>query len=178
VVSYARYLCRLKHDDGDRAMLDLAQAMGYPLSDLDRTFLERRPVYQIPPDEAYSGTLDERQRSEVILDRDEDDDGNARRRPRTCRWSTCSCASPRPWARPRPCSTPARPRPRPRHPDRMRGRAHGGVGPRLQATGKDPAQLTAQRFLLGRTAEMLRPENIVAAGLPHADFILLLGLQG
>src|SRR5690606_18779492 len=38
-------------------------------------------------------------------------------------------------------------------------------GPRLQAAGKDPAERAALRFLLGRAAEMLRPEHIIAAGL-------------
>jgi hypothetical protein len=49
------------------------------------------------------------------------------------------------------------------------------LGPRLQSAGKDPATRSALRFLLGRTAEMLRPENIIASGLPQADYLNLLG---
>jgi Tfp pilus assembly protein PilF len=208
VVSYARDLCRLRHDDGGRAMLDLAQAMGHRLSDLDRTFLDRRPVYQMSPDEAYRGTLDERQRSEVILDREDDEDGNLLGVILNTVWE----AAPLLWPeiseallrsgvvdalRATPPSDVQAVNMFPRitaalgapatvlytsqaasAPDLQIVCAAAPMvvfGPRMQAAARDPAQRTAQRFLLGRTAEMLRPENIVAAGLPHADFINLLG---
>jgi tetratricopeptide (TPR) repeat protein len=208
VVSYARDLCRLRHDDGGRAMLDLAQAMGHRLSDLDRTFLERRPVYQMSPDEAYRGTLDERQRSELILDRDDEDDGNLLGVILNTIWEAAPLFWPEiaeallrngvsdalrvtppsdiPAVNMFPRITAALGAPgtvlyisqAPSAPDIQIVCAAAPIvvfGPRLQAAGKDAAQRTALRFLLGRTAEMLRPENIVAAGLPHTDFINLLG---
>jgi tetratricopeptide (TPR) repeat protein len=208
VVSYARDLCRLRHDDGGRAMLDLAQSMGHRLSDLDRTFLERRPVYQMSPDEAYRGTLDERQRSELILDRDEDDEGNLLAVILNTIWEAAPLLWPEiaeallrngvsdalrvtppsdvPAINMFPRITAALGTPAtalylsqaPSAPDIQLVCAAPAVvvfGPRLQAAGKDPAQRTALRFLLGRTAEMLRPENIIAAGLPHTEFINLLG---
>ncbi|HWN70371.1 MAG TPA: tetratricopeptide repeat protein, partial [Haliangium sp.] len=208
VVSYARDLCRLRHDDGGRAMLDLAQAMGHRLSDLDRTFLDRRPVYQMPPDEAYRGALDERQRGELILDREDDDEGNLLGVILTTIWEAAPLLWPEiseallrsgvadalrvtppseiPVVNMFPRITAALGAPAtvlytsqaPAAPDLQIVCAAAPVvvfGPRLQAAGKDPAQRTALRFLLGRTAEMLRPENIIAAGLPQADFTNLLG---
>jgi tetratricopeptide (TPR) repeat protein len=208
VVSYARDLCRLRHDDGGRAMLDLAQAMGHRLSDLDRSFLERRPVYQMPPDEAYRGTLDERQRSEVILDREDEDDGNLLGVILNTVWEAAPLLWPEiseallrsgvadalraappsdlPVVNMFPRITAALGAPAtvlftsqaPSAPDIQLVCAAAPIvvfGPRLQAAGKDPAQRTGLRFLLGRTAEMLRPENIIAAGLPQTDFINLVG---
>jgi tetratricopeptide (TPR) repeat protein len=210
VVAYARDLCRLKHDDGGRAMLDLAQAMGHRLNELDRAFLDRRPVYQMAPDEAYRGALDETLRAEVILDRgdDADDDANLLGVILSTVWEAAPLLWPEtaeallrsgvadalrvappsdiPAVNMFPRITAALGAPATvlytsrdaAAPDiQIVGAAAPIVvlGPRLQTAGKEPAQRSALRFLLGRTAELLRPENIIASGLPQTDYLNLLG---
>ncbi len=210
VVSYARDLCRLKHDDGGRAMLDLAQALGHRLNELDRAFLERRPVYQMAPDEAYRGTMDETLRAEVILERGDeaDDDNNLLGVILSTVWEAAHLLWPETAEallrsgvadalRVTPPSEFAAVNMFPRitaalgapatvlytsrsaaAPDIQIVCAAAPIvvlGPGLQTPGKDAAQRNALRFLLGRTAEMLRPENIIASGLPQTDYLNLLG---
>ena len=47
VVTYARALCQAKHDDGGRAILELAATLGHQYDKFDRAFLDRRPVYDM-----------------------------------------------------------------------------------------------------------------------------------
>jgi len=47
------------------------------------------------------------------------------------------------------------------------------LGPRLCQVGDDAVPEAELRFLLGRAAEMVRPENIIAAGLPSDVFVQL-----
>lgn len=209
VVTYARALCGAKHDDGGRAMLELAMAMGHQLNDLDRAFLERRPVYQMAADEAYRNQVTDSQRSEIILDRVEDADEAENLLPRVL--TTLSEAAGLLWpeaevaldrsgvmgaVRVAPPSDLSAVNLFPRITAALGSPAtvfyitHEAdapdvqvvcaatpmvvLGPRLQGQ-KEAAELTALRFILGRAAEMIRPGNIVAAGLLQPDFLALLG---
>lgn len=210
VVTYARALCVAKHDDGGRAMLELAQVMGHKLNDLDRAFLERRPFYALASDEAYRGAVSDAQRVEVILDRSEDQDDEGDLLPIVL--GTVSEAASLLW----PESGAALERagvtgasrvapPSPLAAVNMFSRITAALGapatvlyttgvagapdvqvvcaatpivvlgPGVQAMHGGGPALTALRFLLGRAAEMIRPGNILAAGLPQADFLALLG---
>ncbi|ACY16641.1 tetratricopeptide repeat protein [Haliangium ochraceum] len=208
VVTYARDLCRGRHDDGGRAVLELAQTMGHQFSELDRNFLERRPVVEMAPDDAYRGVLSESLRAEVVLDRsDDDDDGSLLGVVLSTIWE----AAPVLWpeiaesllrngvadaTRVTPPSEVAAVNMFPRITSALgapatmlyASRAADApdiqivcaatpivvFGPKLQQV-EDPAQHNALRFLLGRAAEMLRPENIIAVGMPHEDYLNLLG---
>ena len=210
VVTYARALCVAKHDDGGRAMLELAQVMGHKLNDLDRAFLERRPFYELAADESYRGAVGDAQRVEVILDRSEDLDDEADLLPIIL--GTMSEAASLLWpdtatslaragvtdaVRAAPPSPLAAINMFPRITAALGAPATvlytSGVaeapdiqvvcaatpivvlGPGAQVPPGDGPALTALRFLLGRAAEMIRPGNILAAGLPQADFLALLG---
>ncbi|MCG8419243.1 MAG: hypothetical protein MJE77_15015 [Proteobacteria bacterium] len=215
VVTYARALCQAKHDDGGRAILELAAVIGHRYDKFDRAFLDRRPVYPMAADEAYQGRLSQGLRTQLILDRDSDQ-GEEELLARLLRtvWEAASLLWPEP--------DEALERSGARDVSRVNAlesfaaasifprvaaalelsatvlystEAAGSpdvqvvcvsppivvFGPRTQrrpeATESDqraPLSLTELRFLIGRAAELTRPEHIIAAGLPRADFDNLL----
>lgn len=213
VVNYARALCKAKHDDGGRAILEVARVLGHEFDKFDNAYLERRPMYDQAPDEAYRGSLSDDQRVELLFDRDEDDDGEdllavlfrtlwdeaasllwpdsvealerrgiagASRVPATTSGLAVSMF---------PCIASALDVPA----TVLYATADGDapdvqvvcvsapivvIGPRMQPPeeqgGETPFSHSALRFLLGRIAELARPEHIAVAGLPHADLVNLL----
>ncbi len=210
VVTYARALCRAKHDDGGRAMLELAQVMGHPFNELDRSFLERRLVHELAAGESYRGVLGESERRTVILERgdDSDDDEQLLGPVLETLWEAAALLWPEtaesllrsgvvdairvtPPADIAavdmfPRITAALDAPAtvlytsrsPEAPDVQVVCAAAPIvvlGPRILALGGEASERLALRFILGRAAEMLRPENLIAAGLPEADFNNLLG---
>ncbi len=223
VVTYARALCRAKHDDGGRAMLELAYVMGHELNHLDQSFLQRRPVHDFADDESYRGVLDPALRDEVILDRSESgaggpyDDGDpygegnggddTMTQMLNIVWEAAALLWPDPDEALEQCGVAPAIRvappselpavnmfsriahaldapasllyttPNPEAADVQVVCAATPIvviGPRLLGLQGEAPDPIALRFLLGRAAELIRPANIIAAGLPETDFYYLL----
>lgn len=211
VVNYARALCRGKHDDGGRALLELAEVMGHRMGPLDIAFLERRPVYKMAADEAYRNSIKKSHYNELVLGFTSDDQelDMMRRllatifKAASVLWpdadeslERCSVINPRrvsasddlAAAAMFPSIVNALDLPAtvlyttdaPDAPDIQVVCVAAPVvvvGPRLQVPpGWDNDVQSGEptepelRFLLARAAEMTRPEHIVGAGLPYADF--------
>jgi len=197
VIAYGRALSAVKQYDGGRAILELAKALGFELSEDDLVFMRRQPVRVMAADEAYNGSIDDdlhrRLMGEVdsalmsqvmatlwesasLLFSDTDSVlasrglsgaerlsassplpvaaiftriANALRVPATLLYRsdaveadfTVICSSP-------PIVV---------------------FGPRLCQLGEDAIPESELRFILGRAVELVRPENVIAAGLPKDE---------
>jgi hypothetical protein len=184
-------------------MLELAEVLGYPLTEKDRKFLDAHPPRKLASDEAYRGKLDAADRAELIADADDE--------PLSTLLSKLWEAAPLLWSEPEdalercmvigakrvPAAStlpaaaifprvaqaldiPATMLYSTDAPDAEDVRVVCVsppivvLGPRFQGlddTGWSELEL---RFMLGRAAEMCRPERIIAAGLPPEDFTGLL----
>ena len=71
VAGYARALREAGRVDAAVAMLEVAEQLGYVLTDKDRGFLDQHPVRRLKADEAYRGHVEPAERAELIRDRDD-----------------------------------------------------------------------------------------------------------
>ena len=72
IVRYARALCRRGHADGGRAILEAAIELDHVLSDPDRAFLAENTPRQMADDEAYRGSISGDLRAALIADPEDD----------------------------------------------------------------------------------------------------------
>ncbi len=202
VLAYARMLRRAGHGDGGRAMLEVATTLGHTLDVHDSAFLADHPAAHLAEDEAYRGTLDEELRAALIADRDEQPLGELLAmlwQAAPLLWTeaeealercgvvgatrvTAKSAAPAINIFPRVAAalglgaTLLYHTELPDAPDVQVVCVAPPIivlGPRLTAASERPSDAQL-RFLLGRAAEMARPERVIAMGLPEEDFINLL----
>jgi len=198
LAAYGRALAAVKQYDGARAVLELAKALGYELSEEDLVFMRRQPVRVMAADEAYNGAIGDDLHRRLMGELDSDLMGrvmatlwesasllfsdteaalasrgfagaerlsasspvpaaaiftriaNALRVPATLLYRTDSDAADFTVV----CSSPP----------------VVVLGPRLCQVGEDAPGDSELRFLLGRAVEMVRPENVIAAGLLPDEF--------
>lgn len=189
--------------DGGRATLELAAALGETMSKQDVEFLGKYPERVLAADESYGGVLDADDRA--ALTADEDDEPLAQVlalvwEAAPLLWTEVSDALERCGAvgaeritaktqlvaavmfphLARAVSLPATVLYRSTMPDDPDIRVVCVspplivLGPRLQDDDDPPGDLEL-RFLLGRAAELARPERIIAAGLPVDELDQLIG---
>ncbi|HKE17623.1 MAG TPA: tetratricopeptide repeat protein [Kofleriaceae bacterium] len=194
VAAYAGALCRAGRADGGRALLEVAAALGQPLSNDDVQFLAVHPVRVMAEDDPYRGVLDSDARAELIADEDDE--------PMAAVLATVWEAAPLLWADVGEAQTRAGmtgARKLAASTDLPAATIYGRIaraldapatvlhvtdqsdapdvtvlcvappavvlGPRLHGHGDEVSDLEL-RFQLARAAELARPERIVAAGLP------------
>jgi tetratricopeptide (TPR) repeat protein len=203
IVAYARSLCASRNFDGGRAMLDLASALGHELSEDDWVFIKAQPVRVMAPDEGYDNTLSARLRDKVLHDPDVRlmsrlqttlweaapllwsnlDESFARlgiegaeRVGATTDYKAAAIFT----RVAKALGTPAN----------LVYKTYAEDAPPVQVVCASPPVIVLgpgvlnetdeenldllRRFLLGRAAELARPENIVAAGMPRDDFVELM----
>jgi len=203
VAGYARALRDGGQVESAVAMLEVAEVLGYLVTDKDRKFLDDHPVKRLAADEAYRGQVDAADRALLIRDRDdaplsevlstlweaasllwsEPDDAlercgviGAKRVPAT---STLRAVAmfPRVAAALESAATFLYTTAAPDAPDVRVVCVSTPIvvlGPRITGIDDTIPELD-MRFLLGRAAELSRPERVVAAGLPHDDFVAIVG---
>ncbi|MBI4512440.1 MAG: tetratricopeptide repeat protein [Deltaproteobacteria bacterium] len=188
-------------EDGGRATLELAAALGETLSDSDRAYLARHPARILAADEAYSGALEESDRAALIAEEHDSplagilealweaapllwpDPGRAlaalgmssAERVSPVDAGAATAIYPQVVKALDAAATVLYQNRTPMAPDIALACAQPPVvvlGPRLLVTAAasgarvDLASDAEFRFLLGRAAELARPERIPAVGLP------------
>ncbi|HUH04862.1 MAG TPA: hypothetical protein VML75_22850, partial [Kofleriaceae bacterium] len=203
VAAYARALREADRTDSAVSMLELAEVLGYALTEKDRKFLDAYPPRKLAADEAYRGKLDAADRAELIADASDQPLGTVLGKL----WE----AAPLLWSEPEdalercmvigakrvPASSvltaaaifprvaaaldiPATMLYATSAPDAEDVRVVCVsppivvLGPRFQGLDETGWSELELRFVLGRAAEMCRPERIIAMGLPPEDFTALL----
>lgn len=197
IIAYARALAS-SDGLGGRHLLELSMVLDQALSDSDRAFLDAHPHRDPDPDEAYHGVIERAARAEVISDDDdhplaeilaslweaapllwsEPKDAlercgvaGATRVP----GKTSLAAAPMFTRIARALDAPATVlyATEDTLQDDVRVVCVSPpivvLGPRAQGIGDDLPTPRELRFMLGRAAELCRPERIVAAGLPEED---------
>jgi Tfp pilus assembly protein PilF len=202
IVEYARALCEAGIGDGGRAMLEVAALADHVLSDPDRAFLAAHQPRRMAEDEAYRAVLTAEDRAELIAD-DEDapmaeilatlwdaapllwsESADALERCGVVGASRVGAGAATAAAAvftraARALETPATilyETTAPAAPDVQIVCVAPPVvvlGPRVQGVEDEPPGDLELRFLMGRAAELARPERVIAAGLPADDFAAL-----
>ena len=204
VVTYAKALCDAEEITAAVAMLDLAEALGYTLTEKDRSFLAAHPWRTMSADKPYQGYIDGQDYMALIRD----DADSPMADLLATMWSAAALL----WSEPADalerCGVFGA--------QRISANSHiaaASIFPRVAAALDIPATILYTtdvpdaadievvcvsaplvilgprfqgldaadwsdlelRFMLGRAAELARPERVIATGLPHADFLDLLG---
>ncbi|HTM20813.1 MAG TPA: hypothetical protein VL172_09905, partial [Kofleriaceae bacterium] len=203
VAGYARALRDAGRADAAVAMLEVAEALGYRMTDKDRKFLDEHPVRRLAADEGYRGHVDHIDRAALIRDRDDQPMAELL----GALWEAAALL----WSEPEDALERCG----------VIGARRVGGGTTLRAASMFPRVAAAleigatflyatdtpdapdvrvvcvstpivvlgprmtgieegigegdMRFLLGRAAELARPERVIAVGLPRDDLDSLLG---
>lgn len=203
ILRYARALCRAKNGDGGRAILELAESLGHTQDVHDSAFMAQNPARVMARDEAYRGTLTDDLRHQLIDDPDEgvmsgllsslweaaallwSDPEDALERcgvvgaQRVSAKVTANATSifPRVAAALHVPATVLYTTEVPDAADVQVVCVSAPIvvlGPRLLGIDGEAPTDTELRFILGRAAEMARPERVIACGLPREDLDNLL----
>ncbi len=204
VASYARALREAERPDEAVAMLELAEVLGYVLTDKDRTFLDEHPSRRMAADEAYRGKVSADEHAQLIDDPADE--------PMASLLAVVWEAAALLWSEPddalERCMVIGAQRVGAKsalHAAAIFPRVASALdiqatvlystdapdaddvqvvcvsppivvlGPRFQGLDDTEFSELELRFALGRAAELCRPARIIAAGLPRADFDGLLG---
>ncbi|MBT8493618.1 MAG: tetratricopeptide repeat protein [Deltaproteobacteria bacterium] len=199
IVAYGRAMSKAKQYDGARALLELGKVLGYELSEDDLVFMRKQPVRVMAPDEAYNGVLAEQLYRRVVGEADValmsrvmatlwgsasllfSDTETALAKAGLSSAERLTSSSNLPAAAiftriAKALKLPATLLYRSDEADQdvtivCTSPPVVVLGPRLCVAEGDETLSDAElRFLLGRAAEMVRPENVIASGLPTEEF--------
>jgi hypothetical protein len=203
ILRYARALCRAKDGDGGRAILELAESVGHTWDVHDSAFMAQNPAHEMANDEAYRGVLSDDVRHQLIDDADEavmskllstlwgaaallwsdPEDALERcgvvgaQRVSAKVSATATSIFPRVSAALHVPATVLYTTDVPDAADVQVVCVSAPIvvlGPRLLGIDGEAPSDTELRFILGRAAEMARPERVIACGLPREDLNNLL----
>ncbi len=203
VVAYAATLRKAGRIDASVATFELAEVLGHALSDADRAFLAEHPPRKMAADVPYRGKLDRQDRLELIrddADRPMADLLSTLWEAAPLLWSEpldalerCTVVgAKRVSANSQLAAASIFPRVAtalqipatvlystdvPDAPDVQVVCVSAPIvvlGPRFQGLEGQAWSELEIRFLLGRAAELARPERVIASGLPREDFLNLL----